>query len=571
MKKTLFIILFSAVLPLSGFSQVQVNHEYKTEKSVTYFEKSEIKMSEGYLTDGQQHGKWTYYYKNGKIYREVEFFMGAINGRVTYYWENGKIQSDGYIYNSKLNGLYKEYYEDGTLLKEGKYADNKKDSIWKTFNIVGRLKLKEDCDKGLCKVVEAFDNSGVQMVKDGNGKFKEYFPDEKTISEEGNYKNGLKDSLWTTYYSNKNTASKITYKNGEPTGKILTFYENGSKRSEEQVENGEYLVWYLGGGLKSKGFMKNSLKDSLWSSYDEKGGLLSEINYKNGEKDGHAIWYRYDTTNKKQPKLVKYYEGDFKADVQTGHWIYYQSDGTLGNEGEYANGKMSGVWTWYYDGVNVWKKGVYKDGERNGEYTVYFENGKVYYTGIFVNGKEEGLWKRWFENGKPEIQGCFHDGKMDSVWKEWFSNGILKYEINYKNNLKNGVVIYYDETGQKTSIQTFKDGVLHGKFTQFNETGIPVIDGSYLYDKKDGEWLYRQADQKILRKEYYKNGRPSGTWQEFYPNGNPQSQKSFNKNGVLEGKFIKYDRYGKVTYEAVYTDGKLSKVIQQQGQQGQQY
>ena len=96
MKKTLCIIC-SVILPLFGFSQVQINHEYKTEKSVTYFDNSEIKMSEGNLTDGQQHGKWIYYYKNGKIYREVEFFMSAIKGRVTYYWGNGKIQRDGYI------------------------------------------------------------------------------------------------------------------------------------------------------------------------------------------------------------------------------------------------------------------------------------------------------------------------------------------------------------------------------------------------------------------------------------------------------------------------------------------
>ena len=569
MKKTLFI-LCSLTFPLAGISQVAVNHEYKTEKSVTYFDNTEIKMSEGYLTDGQQHGKWIYYYKNGKVYREAEFYMGVINGRVTYYWENGKIQSDGYIYNNKLNGSYKEYYEDGTLAKEGKYFDNKKDSVWQTFNIVGRLKLRENCEKGLCKVIEAFDNSGSQMVKDGFGKFKDYFPDGKTVREEGNYKNGLKDSLWITYFENKNTASKITYKDGIPTGRIFTFYESGAKKSEEHAENGEYLLWYENGKLKTKGLVKNSLREDKWSSFNQNGDLLSEINYQNGEKNGHAIWYRLDTSNKKKPVMLKDYEGDFKNGVQTGHWIYYQADGTKGNEGEYVDGKMSGLWTWYYEGGKVWKKGIYKNGEKNGEYTVYFENGNVYYTGNFVNGKEEGFWKRYFENGKPEIQGSFHAGQMDSVWKEWFPNGVLKYEITYKNDLKNGIVIYYDETGLKTLIQTFTDGVLNGKFTQFNETGVAVIDGSYFYDKKDGQWLYRQADQKIIRKEFYKNGRPTGTWQEFYPNGNLQSQKSFNKNGVLDGKFIKYDRYGKVTYEAVYSGGQLSKVIFQQGQ-GQQY
>ena len=84
-------------------------------------------------------------------------------------------------------------------------------------------------------------------------------------------------------------------------------------------------------------------------------------------------------------------------------------------------------------------------------------------------------------------------------------------------------------------------------------------------DKKEGEWIYRQADSKVTRRENYTLGRPSGTWTEYYPNGNVQSQKSYNKNGVLDGKFLKYDRYGRVTYEAIYTNGRLSQILKQPG------
>ena len=117
----------------------------------------------------------------------------------------------------------------------------------------------------------------------------------------------------------------------------------------------------------------------------------------------------------------------------------------------------------------------------------------------------------------------------------------------------------------KTMLITFKEGAYNGKYTQFNETGVAVVDGQYVMDKKNGEWIYRQGDSKIIRRENYNLGRPSGTWTEYYPNGTPQAQKTFNKNGVLDGKYLKYDRYGKTTYEALYSNGKLTQVLKQPG------
>jgi len=453
------------LLIVAAFSQIVVAQN-QSENSVTYYENTEIKQSEGKLNNGHPDGRWKYYSKSGKIYKEVDYFMGVVNGRVAYYYENGKLKNEGSIFNNKATGSYKEYYENGTIKSEGIYNQNVKDSVWNYYNILGKLILREVWTDGSSKITDAYDNQGNQLVKNGNGNFVSYFPDEKTVKEQGAYKDGKKDGNWTTFYVNGKTASKITYTDGNPTGQILTFYEDGSKRSEEHVENGVYKLWFQNGNLQTEGFMKNNERDGHWVAYDESGTKLSEgdyvqgkknglhtiyfyngekeseINYKNGEKDGHAVWYRRDTTKKSSVKMVKHIEGNFVGDVQNGHWIYYQIDGTIGNEGEYLDGKMSGLWTWYYDGKKIWKTANYQNGERNGLYTVYYENGQVYYTGNYKDNKEEGFWKRFHENGKPEIQGCFHDGKQDSVWKEWFDNGVLRYEINYVQNKKDGVVIY---------------------------------------------------------------------------------------------------------------------------------
>lgn len=558
--------------------------------SKSYFDKNETQlMSEGNLKDGHENGRWTYYYRNGKKYKEVDFYMGIVNGRVAYYYENGTLMNEGMVVNNQTVGPYKEYFNDGTLKTEGQYRNGDKDSIWNHYNIVSRLVMVEHCQNGVCKVMEAWDNAGTKLVDSGNGIYKEYLSDEKTLKEEGRYKNGLKDSTWVTYWNNGNKLTVMNFKEGQPTGEVLTFYESGKKRSIENIENGEYKLWYENGNLSTSGYMKDSERDSVWKYFSQDGILMregsylkgkkqglhtayfpsgkkeSEIQYRNGLKEGHAVWYRRDTTSQQKNRMVKHMEGDFAADIQTGHWTYYQIDGKVGNEGEYENGKMAGLWTWYYDTGEVWKKGTYKNGERNGVYTVFFENGKIFYTGNFKDNKEEGFWKRFHESGRPEMEGCFHNGMMDSIWKEWFPNGVLRYEISYKSNMKDGLVVYYDETGMKTMINTYRNGKYNGKFIQYNETGVAVVDGQYIDDKKTGEWIYRQADSKIVRKENYNDGRPSGTWTEYYPNGNIQTRKSYSKTGVIDGRMIKYDRYGKVTYEAQYSNGKLVRIIQQAG------
>ncbi|MBR2201338.1 MAG: hypothetical protein IJ894_11430, partial [Bacteroidales bacterium] len=178
--KTLQSIILAAAIALPSVVYAQDEH------IVTYYDKNEtVKKSEGDMKDGHENGRWTYYYRNGKKYKETDFYMGVVNGRVAFYYENGNLMNEGNVVNNRTTGAYKEYYEDATLKAEGFYDNNKKDSLWKYYNIVGRLITVENCKDGQCITKDAFDNSGTQMVKDGNGEFKAYYPDEKTVQEQG--------------------------------------------------------------------------------------------------------------------------------------------------------------------------------------------------------------------------------------------------------------------------------------------------------------------------------------------------------------------------------------------------
>ncbi|MBQ4472587.1 MAG: hypothetical protein II942_05050 [Alphaproteobacteria bacterium] len=72
--------------------------------------------------------------------------------------------------------------------------------------------------------------------------------------------------------------------------------------------------------------------------------------------------------------------------------------------------------------------------------------------------------------------------------------------LNYKNNRREGDAVFFDQT---------PDGRV-----------IPIMEGSYKNDKKDGEWIYRNENGDIIEIAHYKDGQLVGEYERFDANGN---------------------------------------------------
>jgi antitoxin component YwqK of YwqJK toxin-antitoxin module len=84
-----------------------------------------------------------------------------------------------------------------------------------------------------------------------------------------------------------------------------------------------------------------------------------------------------------------------------------------------------------------------------------------------------------------------------------YFNTINQYS---KDNKKDGVWITYVDSTKNYSISNFKNGVLHGNFTEYFENGIVSIKGTYFNGKKDKKWLYFTQDGKVLTWQKFKKG-----------------------------------------------------------------
>jgi|SaaInlV_150m_DNA_3_1039698.scaffolds.fasta_scaffold05277_2 antitoxin component YwqK of YwqJK toxin-antitoxin module len=180
-------------------------------------------------------------------------------------------------------------------------------------------------------------NWSEEEVREGNKKVRELYESQKGkgIRTEGEYKDGLKDGIWTEWYEcrfrdrlddlfkfkflpwlpprekisdHEAIAIKERLLKFGLCTKLVTNYNSGSKEGERigysdeeklilkcNYKNGKldglYTEWWESGGLMLECNYKNGKLDGLYTEWGSGGKVELKCNYKNGVKDGENIIY----------------------------------------------------------------------------------------------------------------------------------------------------------------------------------------------------------------------------------------------------------------------------------------
>lgn len=88
---------------------------------IKYYDDGKKEMEGSYNKSLERHGKWTYWYTDGKVWSECEYKNGLKDGKSTVYYENGSKRYEGNYRNDTTTGVWKFWNEQGALLKEINY------------------------------------------------------------------------------------------------------------------------------------------------------------------------------------------------------------------------------------------------------------------------------------------------------------------------------------------------------------------------------------------------------------------------------------------------------------------
>ena len=387
------------------------------------------------IQKGYYSNKELAYIKEGKLTENLDVLA---NGKYTEYYKNGKIKIQGNYKEGRRNGEFKTFlknsksagsviYEDGKIIKSTLIKSMKDNASFSPISYVNydldtSYSIgKVDFPNKLLKTYYMYNKKGVL-----NGDSIKYY-EEGNIQSIVPYKNNLVEGLIIRYYENGNIKEEVNYKNDKMNGEAKSYDENGKLNGrtifkddiklEEEVhkeneilkntfKNGEVVkqdICSPNGTLKERRVLNGN--EMEYSTFYENGNVKQKILTKDKviikeqlyARNGNIMLNSFFSTDGKPIKEVFEYYPDGKLfrkistmdEMANGDTLEYYPNGNIKKKAFFKNDKQEGEYTVYYESGVIMQKVLYKNGVRNGEAIAYYENGVIEQKAYFVNGKKE--------------------------------------------------------------------------------------------------------------------------------------------------------------------------------------
>ena len=354
-------------------------------------------------------------------------------------------------------------------------------------------------------------------------------------------------------------------------GGAFTLHSNGKKKSEAIFKHGlldgVMRGWYANEQKGTEINYKNGKIHGLKIGWHSNGNKAAETNFQHGKKHGvETEWF---------PSGVKQFEINFNNGKLDGTWTTWTEKGTKFAERTFDHGKPLSLKSWNEKGelqmslketdytpvgtANFAEIEKRKDGlhYKRGDESPY--SGKAYEAslfgnkkkeGSFKNGLKDGLWIEWNEQHKKRSQIPYREGKLHGISVYW---GLVNREL-YRYNYENGEEI---ELPEKTAglvnlseLTSGIDGFSGEVFSLHHSNGEKLQQGKLVEGKRDGVWL-EWDDMGVKKYELtYSSGRllRSLAWK---GNQKKPEQGITNGSGILK----RWHDNGKLAVEKKFIDG----------------
>ena len=270
----------------------------------------------------------------------------------------------------------------------------------------------------------------------------------------------------------------------------------------------------------------NYINHGAWKMFDERGTIVAEGHYRNGERDG--VWNRW-------------YRGN-EVDLLT-KLPYQQFSGPFVSQANFENGKLHGKWGIYDSKQRKVSEWMFEGGNRNGKSVWYFANGHKMREIDYRDGEIDGEHNEWNADGRQTIKDTYQAGRKVAAKIDYYSNKQKKTEGMYLyarevvqtpddwwtaklatymkqgKDEKNGIWVSWYQNGQKQTQGEYRNDLQVGKFNWWYETGQLALQGSYDAGKQVGKWTWWHPNGQKSTQGEYADGNPTGRWRWWDTNG----------------------------------------------------
>jgi antitoxin component YwqK of YwqJK toxin-antitoxin module len=507
---------------------------------------------------------YSYFILSGLENKEVDSWIKKNSTKTIEFatWFNNYLGTTVCTYDEMLNGQIvkaRHYYSTAYKIYGVGNRNDKQENIgyWNYYYSNGTKKSEG-----------AYNATGKRI---GNWKF---YAETGVIETIENYTDGKIDGLFENYFTNGSILSKRYFSNNLMDGDQIYYYPTGAKKMSYQykanIENGkqskfheneklEYSIdvingklqgdlqiLYMNGHLKEKSsFVDNNRHGKFMEYYNFPENVLKrEVNYEKGQAVG--IFKSY------HPNGNLSETGEYnKSSEKTGLWKNFSDDNILISEETFNDGKLSGINRNYSSKGKLTEEYLYKNGILQ-EYKAFDKEGKIVYQNK-KDGKNNYDATLYYPNGNKKREGRVTNGLLDGKWKNYNANGSLTSEENYVDGKTDGKLLFYYENGKLKSETDYVAGETSGYYKEYYKNGKLRKEGAYVSEKAAGEWKKFYPDGSIESILFYKDGESDNLQQYFAANGKLDNEE------VIELNYLKkksdYDSLGKLIQESVLNKG----------------
>ena len=409
------------------------------------------------IQKGYYSNKELAYIKEGKLTENLDVLA---NGKYTEYYKNGKIKIQGNYKEGRRNGEFKTFlknsksagsviYKDGKIIKSTLIKSMKDNASFSPISYVNydldtSYSIgKVDFPNKLLKTYYMYNKKGVL-----NGDSIKYY-EEGNIQSIVPYKNNLVEGLIIRYYENGNIKEEVNYKNDKMNGEAKSYDENGKLNGRTIFKDDIKLEEEV---HKENEILKNTFKNGEVVKQDicSLNGTLKERRVLNGNEMEYSTFY--ENGNVKQKILTK-------DKVIIKEQLYARNGNIMLNSFFSTDGKpIKEVFEYYPDG-KLFRKISTMDEMANGDTLEYYPNGNIKKKAFFKNDKQEGEYTVYYESGVIMQKVLYKNGVRNGEAIAYYENGVIEQKAYFVNGKKEKEHLYYDKNGNLTKTEIYKNGI----------------------------------------------------------------------------------------------------------------
>ena len=247
--------------------------------------------------------------------------------------------------------------------------------------------------------------------------------------------------------------------------------------SESSLRHGTWNFRHPNGEKLKEFAYQDGMLNGRFSSFDDKGRLLTKCHYSLGELEGAWTSYRWPQGHRSESR-------SYRKGKLTGIWSKWNPSGAMKEKTFYSKGLKNGVHMLWHDNGQLAEKAIYKNDKLDGLLQQYAQSGQMLLSCAYVQDRKVGLEKKWYLNGSQSAKIFWNKkGRKSGTHETWFFNGNRKTVSHYQHGKLlqaqswkpdgelskgrvrdgNGTLIYYPGNGSSKITQVYRNGEVVGK------------------------------------------------------------------------------------------------------------